>query len=399
MSLQIKSSSADQVILERANSGSTKTVFLIVGSIFTLVGLVMLLLMPWEFPFLIFKLVFPSIGIFVVYTAFTYDKNNKKTTLSKVVFDNKLGCVALELSDVEQYRGYIKYEEIEKFGIYIETHSSSKGHKTYYYHTVLYKKDGGEWFLTKHSTENEANEDLQKLRANVNLSQIYIANFSPVFSNKLEKKEGLNKTSIFWQNEVKLATVAFLVGFGAIFCSILYAVVKSMSFKVSFEIFPIIICGFIFIVFGIIMFSIIKQLIKDATTKYSIAVSHSSFDYLELDKKTSEVKLSKSIPLDQLYSIVYNYWTKSNNQPNKLIIFNKEGYDKLISYRNNPNLQFEALANQFKENLKQGVFHFDFSYSNQIELVFATLNPIECLQLETWLQEIIKSKNQMANVL
>lgn len=398
MPLKVKSFSENQLILERDNNLTNSIIFIIIGAVFTLTGLAMLVLMPWQFPYLIIKLVFPMVGIVVLYAALNNEKHQKKTEVNKIVFDNNLGCVALEMAN-ETQRGFIKYSEIEKFDVFVERQTSGK-HTNYFYHTVLFKKDSGQWFLTKHTSQEKANETIADLNKKINLSNPYLPNIKPVFSNKLEKNEGLEKTTVSWRNEVKYTSILFLGLFAITFLIVLTAILYSFKDSSVQLIFPFIVVGFIFVVFAIIMFSFVKQMIKDATTKYTIAISRNNFEYLELNKDSNKIKLSKIIPMQELYSIVYNQNPiASNGQPNKLFAYNKVGYDQLMEYRNNPAKQFEAFSAAFTENIKKGTLKFTNESNNQIELVINALNPIECLQLETWLQETIKNKNEEVNVL
>jgi hypothetical protein len=88
----------------------------------------------------------------------------------------------------------------------------------------------------------------------------------------------------------------------------------------------------------------------------------------------------KTLPLPEVHSINYTFAPDKNNLGAGLRILTKEESERSMQYREKP---LEALKDLFTGNNKP------------ITLSIIALNPVECLQLENWLQDLILKKGNV----
>ena len=381
MPYQLTSADQQKIVFERNVSGCSRALFIAVGAIFLLVGCgINLLSSGFEFPFALFKIFFPLFGLGAIAVGIFLPK--MATTDPEVItFDHNKGAVIIHMTKDGNQTGYIRYDEIEKFDTYVERRSSSSSTSSarstysYYYHVFLRKKDGGEWFLSQSETQNAADEILQKLKSSVQTTKIASFLPAPVLTDKISKEEKMDKTVIQWQNKVGIFGPIFLLIFASVFLGIFSMIFTGEFGDIAF--FFYMIAGFTIAVFGIILFFAIKKMIKDATTRYAIAVGKSSLEYNEISKSTETIKNMKTIPLPDVYSVAYSFSSISNYSGGGLSILTQKEHLQVQHERDHP---LEALKNIFS------------SKNKPLTLSITALNPIECLQLENWLQELIRKK-------
>ncbi len=378
-------SDSHQLVLQRQSVKTASIVFTVVGTLFFLVGVAVNLLSDdFEFPFLLFKILFPLMGLIFAAVGISMPAMTRKSTPELITFDNRKGYVAIQMAKQLDQTGYIRYDEIEKFDIYVESRSStssssrsSTSRTYYYYHVFLLKKDGGEWFLTESGTRNAAEELLAKFNTAVQLNTPCAVKPSPVFPDKIEKDEFTGKTVLRWQNKVSILAPLALFVFATIFVSILSTVFSDSSF--AFSLFPMAIAGFMLLVFGLVVFIIGRRLFKDATSIYSILIDKTQLEYQELSK-ASVLRKSRVVPLTEVHSISYSYSPVKDYGAGGLQVLTKKDLETIRLYKDKPT---EALKDFFTG--KEGPVKFNLT----------ALTPVECLELETWLQELIRKKSNI----
>jgi hypothetical protein len=134
------------------------------------------------------------------------------------------------------------------------------------------------------------------------------------------------------------------------------------------------------VIFGLVMFIVVRKLIKDATTRYAVSVDHTNLEYYEFSKSTGQMRNKKTHPLHNVQSINYSFTPSQQNMGAGLKILTKADSDRLQELKEKP---MEA----FKDLFKSG--------NGPITLSITALNPVECLQLENWLQELILKKGNV----
>lgn len=379
----LKSADADKIIFQRATDGCTTTVFIIVGLLFASIGVALnLLSSDTEFPFILFRILLPLFGIAAIAAGIAAPKIAKRTIPESISFHNDKGAVIVEMDSSTKQTGHIRYDEIEKFDIYVESRSSSSSSNrpsrtVYYYHVLIRKKDGGEWFIAECKSQKEAEEMKEQLHAGVKLTNPCTLSTNQLLTPKLSKQEGGDKTIIHWHNKVGFFAPVFLVFFSIAFLSIL-----STAFTSTFDLngFVYVVIAFILFIFCLVMFITIRNMFKEATTRYAISIDHSALEYYEFSKSSGVMKNKRVIPLSEVYSIIYSFAPVKNYSNNGLTITSEK---ESLQAKANNNKPFTELKNLFSGEDKP------------ISFSISALNPVECLQLESWLQNLIKKKGNL----
>jgi hypothetical protein len=380
MSYKIASDDLNGIVFERYASGCARALFIGVGLIFVVVGTGIVYFSPGnEFPTILFKLLFPSFGLGAVVLGIFLPKLHGNEP-ARITFDHPRAVVAIQMDKDNSDAGFIRYDEIDKFDIYVESRSSSGSSSsvrrtTYYYHVFLRKKDGGEWFLTQSSTRESAEAIRQKLISSVQTKRPPSSIPSPALTDKITREEKMDKTGILWQNKVGIAAFIFLLLVAAVFLGIVGMILGGTFGEI--EAFVYFVLGFIILIFVTILFFVVRKMIKDATTRYSVLIGKATVEYQEISKSTDAVKYNKSIPMAEIHSVSYSYAPVKHYAGSGLVIASKSEYDKMMQERESP---MEALKSLFSSKNKPMV------------LSISSLNPMECLQLEAWLQEVIRKK-------
>ena len=381
MAYRIISSDPHKIVLERVSTALASGLFIGVGSLFLLIGVGLNVFMTtWEMPFMMFRLLFPAFGLIAIFAGRYLPRQVRESTPEQIIFDHDKGAVVVAMTKTGNEQGYIRYNEIAGYDIDVESRSSSSsttsGSRTYYrYHVYLRKKDGGEWYLFEYNNRSAAEDMINLLKTQVLADRPFKVSEQSKLTSKIEKKEGLDKTIIHWQNKVSFWQPLFLLVFSVIFLSILYSF---FSFGKEIEFFGLVILGFIFSVFLFVMAVTIRKLIKDATTRYAVSVDHANLEYYEFSKSSGQMRNKKTLPLTVVHSINYTFAPSKNNPGAGLKILTQEEAERFHQYKEKP---MEVLKDLFTGSNKP------------IALSITALNPVECLQLENWLQELILKKS------
>lgn len=386
MAYKIISSDAHQIVLERESVKMATGCFVAIGSLFFLIGLGLnFFLTTWEMPYLLFRILFPVFGLGAIYAGLFLPKQTKNTQPEQIIFDHDKGAVVVNMTKTGDERGYIRYDEIADFDIYVESRrssgsGSSSGRTYYHYHVFIQKQDGGEWHIMDFSSRADAEAQVAMFKVTVPLSKSFNGSSSPKLTTKIEKKEGLDKTVIHWQNKVTWGQPVFLLAFSIIFLSILSSFFSFDTGGGGFDVFFFVVLGFILTVFCFVMFSVVRKLIKDATTRYAVSVDHTNLEYYEFAKSSGQMKNKKVLPLGMIHNINYTFAPSRQYQDAGLKILTKAESDRTNQYQEKP---LEALKDLFKGE------------NQPITLSITALNPVECLQLENWLQELVMKKGNV----
>lgn len=365
MSYMIKEANASKVVL--APPGSTyitgAIILGVIGGAGLYFGYVNRAANPqevWPIVLMVFGLIFAAGAIAVFVT-----KGGTTTLPPLITFDNSKGAVVIEMDQAGTQTGYIRYDEIEKFDIQHETRSGKT--TSHYYHVYLKKKDGGRWFLTVSGTRPKAEDILQQLNTLVALKNPVTVQLKATLSDKLEKEEKSDKTTIFWHNAV---TGASFIGPAAV---VLFLAAVVVILIVSGSTTIALVVG---AVAALVVVGTVQKTIKDATTRYGVSVGKQNLEYNEFDKTSGAVKSTKAIPLQDLHSVTYSF-----NAPRSL----GEG---VMVWTHQQHNTYE----QSQSNLMEAIKTHISLYKDIVKLDIRALNPVECLQLEFWLQELIKKK-------
>jgi hypothetical protein len=375
----------DRVVFTRLKSGCGQSIFIIVGTVFTLIGIGLLIFATdAELPLSMMRFLFPLFGIIAIVVGVKLPKMQSKSTPDQLIFDNVNGRVQIsqEYSDIKT--AYIYYDEIEDFKLKIKSESSSsstRSSRTYYsYHVYLQKKDGGQWELLRSGSEGAANKDMAALKQAINLKASPVRMLAyTAQSSKYDVRDYGHKVELSWKNPVGL-TAFFLIAFSIVFISVFYTIMRT-AFDVEddFPVFFVLVGGFIAAVFLIVIVGNFIKVIKNSKTVYAVAITDSSLDYFEKDN-TGRIKKDIRFPLSDIHAISFSFDTQSTLR--KLFIYTHEQFKKKSDIDDNPKLSIGYLKSMY-----------DF-YKEIVALDMQELTSVEALHVENYLQEQIRQKGQ-----
>lgn len=367
--------SSDKIVFTRLNSGYARAIFIVVGSIFTIIGISLIFLMNnSEIMLNSIKFLFSTFGLIAIYVGIKYPSIQSKITPDEIIFDNQKGRIEVNQKNSEVNTAYIYYDEIDNFIIQVKRRNRSNSTtsttgSSYTYHVYLLKKDGGQWELLKRNSEGAALEEINKIKEAINFSATPVrepiifkdSKKYNIFSNNL-------KAELSWRN--KLGYGPLVLGlFTAIFIIIFSTIIKSTSIPI----FAYIVIGFIFSVFVSVIGWLALKMIKNAKTDYSVYISETSLSYIEKNRSGGIVK-DISIPYTKLHSIAFSF--DSENNMRNLYIYTHEQYKAKSSIK----LSF---------SLHSIMEMYNF-YKSLIVLEIQNLTAVEALYMENYLQQQIK---------
>jgi preprotein translocase subunit SecG len=386
MGYSVKSSDSKQLLMVRDGAGCTSTIFALAGLFFFLVGLVVNYFSDsYEFPMIAIRIVVPVFGFGFMILGLRIPAMTKASRPETILFDHEQGLVTITMSVASDQKAYIAYNDLVKFDVEIEketssTSSSGRGSMTttyYYYHVYMQKRDGGRWYLAVFSKGAEADKFAALLRDAVNLETEPRQNIPLVLTEKVKKEEQFDRVAISWKNEISIATFVMLMAFCAVFLTILIGFMSKEHGVGQLGGFGYVVLGFIFLVFCLVIGFIAKDWFKQATTGYSIAISKKALIYSEYEKSTERLKSETEIPLQQLYAIKFTFDPEKKFGAAGMTILSNEEHERMVHVADKPI--------QMLKDLVKGK-------DKSITLKILSLNPVEYLQLETWLEGQVRSK-------
>lgn len=383
MSYKIVEKSKDKVILSRKGIFVRVFFLILFGSLFVGVGLLIAILAPYQSDTstankIIF--IFAGGGALTIIFALSLPQSLKRRIPEQVIFDNTKGIVRFihNTKSIAQAEAFIRYDEIERLDVRQETHThNSKGRsKTYYtYYASILKKDLGSFDFFDSTDSEKVQKFVQQIAKTVDLTQPSTVSIRPELPGSVQKDIRSAKVYIRWKNAFNFLSLVSLLftAYIAYFLFSLISLIKNLP-TIGF-----VIIGFIICVFLLITVVHIRNIIKDFTTIFGFCISRQDFEYFE-EKKNGKVKTIQKIPLNQLHSVTFNLTISSTQD--FIILYTQNAYKK-------------------QKKLKEK----DFSVSNvkdafslqkeQISLKSKGLTTVEKIQLEYWIQEVIKDKSSI----
>ncbi len=378
----------DRVVFTRLKSGCGQSVFIVVGSLFALIGMGLLVFAPADagMPLSMMRYLFPLFGIIAVVVGIRLPGLQGKSTPDELIFDNINGRVQVNQQQSEIKTAYMYYDEIEGFRLKIKKESSSssgtRSSGSYYtYHVYLQKKDGGQWELMSMGSERAALGHIETLKQAVRLDVNPVR--MPVDSAKSSKydlKDYGHKLELSWKNPVGL-TALFLIGFSIIFLSIFYTIMSTaFDMEDGFPVFFVLIGGFIAVVFLIVIGGNVIRVLKNAKTVYAIAITDSTLDYYEKDS-AGRIKKDVRFPLLDIHAISFSFDTQSTLR--RVFIYTHEQFKKKNEIESNPKLSIDYIRTMYN------------FYREIVSLDMQELTSVEALYLENYLQEQIRQRGRV----
>lgn len=344
----------------------------VIGTLIFMGG-VLLAILPLEgdFPGLIIGGFMVPFGALMMWGGAQQPKYIRKTRPETIVFDNDKGAVIMTMDRRQGPEAYIRYDEVRGLEVLKHVSGSGDDRRTTYY-TLLRKKDGGEWYLDSFGSQRGAENFKDRLEQHIQWAAPFTATMPVALSPKIERKEGGGKTIIHWQNEVSMVTLAIVgIVISLIFGGIVMAVVSGHSGGASdayFELAMLLVFG---AVFGFVLSLLFRRIAKDANTRYAVAVDSQQLTYYEFSKKDGQMRNERALPLSAIQSIRYSFGSP-NNLTAGIAILTQEDIQKA-----DEKPSWKSIKSLFSGE------------GRPITLRIQALNPVECLQLENWLQALL----------
>jgi ABC-type multidrug transport system fused ATPase/permease subunit len=377
----------ETVVFTRLKSGCSQSAFIVIGSIFTIIGLCLLIFSTDpEPPLSTMRFIVPVFGIVAIIIGVKLPSLQKKQTPDQIIFDNVNGRVEVNQQHSDVKVAFMYYTEIENFQLKIKRDSSSSSstrssRSTYTYYVNLLKKDGGQWELLQRNSESTANEEIAKLKTAIDLQKIPVKIPAVnAVTNKFQISDYGHKTDMTWRNPLGYGPL-FLFLFSVVFITMFYSIASMALKDEDMSGFFYFVGGFIALVFLFVIVGNVMKMIKNAKTIYTVTVTDSSLDYYEKD---SAGRIMKDIrfPLTDLYAIAFSFSTE--NTLRKIFIYTREQFLKMKELESNP---------KFSVDYVTSVYSF---YKDLVALDMQELTAVEALHVENFLQEQVKAKGRMA---
>ena len=368
----------DRIVFTRLSDGCSRVFFIFAGSIFTVVGMCLLIFTTDPaLPMSVIRWVFPLFGLIAIYAGIALPSIQKKSIPDEIVFDNTNGRIQVSQEASEIKTAYIYYDEIDDITMKVKKQSGSgKSSRTYYsYHVYLTKRDGGQWELMKLNSQADALFEIGKLKSLIQFSALPVRVPVPsLTSKKYTVRNEFQKTELTWRNKLGYGPWA-LAGFSILFLSVGYAIIGSGFIEEDFPVFGMFVMGFIGLIFMIVIGSNAMKMVKNANTEYATAISPFGLEYIE---RSLAGRINKSVPFvhNDIYAISFSF--DSDSALRKIYIYTHEQFQKQRSMT--VNLSLESIRTMY--NFYQGL----------VCLEIQSLTPVEALVLENYLQEQLNEK-------
>jgi hypothetical protein len=374
----------DRIVFTRLKSGCGRAAFIIIGTLFTVIGVGLFMFSDNpEMPLSMMRILFPIIGLIAILVGINFANLQSKSTPDEIIFDNLKGRVQINQQKSELKTAFIYYDEIADFTMKIKSErTASSGTTTtrssYSYHIYLSKKDGGQWELLTKNTEASALEEIARLKSAIHLSAMPVRESTNIgYSSKYIISDFGHKTEISWRNPVGFAAL-LIVLFSIFFIAIFYTILAT-AFQVEdgFPVFFMVVGGFIAVIFVFVIGGNVVKIIRNSKTVYAVAITNSSLDYFEKDN-AGRIRKDVRFPLNELYAISFSFDTQ--NALRKIFIYTREQFEKKNDIESNPKLSIDYIKK---------LYNF---YTELVALDMQELTAVEALCMENYLQEQIRLK-------
>ena len=381
MPYKIKSSDDNKIVLARTLPWQNVLGIMVVAVFMMLIAVAMNLgIFENSVVIQVTRILAPLFSIVFFLLGIQQLKQSKQTPLY-ITFDNTQGIATIELSGDGSPTGYIRYDEITNFDLYIESRrsrSSNSARTTYRYYVYIKKKDGGRWYLTNLTSNNRAQAILSELNTKVNLTKPATIQTRTDLSENITREDLMDKTTISWQNKVTLWPILYLGLFGIIFyvvASTFYREGNTQDLDGGSFFALVFFLGF----FAMVMLYNLFTVYKDATTRYAVSINKKDLSYFEYGNNPEHAKKIKTLPLNEIHSISYTFSPPTGKNA-------KDGI-QIMNHK-----QFADTQNQ-PAGFLQAINQMLQRRTAPILLNIKSMNAVESLQLENWLQETIKKKS------
>jgi hypothetical protein len=346
-----------QTVFE-SKKGCSKNFILILFSFITLSGMAIHLIYPDfnSMPWAPIKVTCWMMSFFIFIIAFV-SSGTLNEQPGSYVFDHEKGWVAIHSIANPSVIGYVLYSEILKLDIHIESRKS-KNSTTYYYHGYLEKRDGSKWHFVNSLKKDEVVKVIEDLLPCIKSDLPTSAPLQDELSNKIEKLGNKEQAVLHWQNKALFRTIQLII------FSIFYLGFISFCLLALF-VFPetpagakIVVAIFLLFFGGLLGYALItafRRNLKNLFRKFALSINATQLEYYEFNKLTGKQKKNVAFPLHAVGAIRYTY----------------------VSWENIKK-PIEVIAKD--ENEKS------------VEIYIDALSPVECLQIENWLQQNIREK-------
>jgi hypothetical protein len=371
----------DKIVFARLQSGCGQVMFISIGSLFTVIGVCLLIFSDSpEMPLAAMRYLFPVMGLLAVFVGIKLPEIQSKSTPDTITFDNTNGRIEVFQKASGIQSAFMYYDEIEDIIYKAKSHTSSSSstsssRTTYTYHVYLVKKDGAQWELLRFNSEQDAVVEIVKLKLLIKLQnppQRKAINIEQSLKFKINSDS--SRAELNWRNSVGMAPL-YLLLFSIVFCGVFYAILSSGFFSDDFPVFAYFVIGFIGIVFLIVVGGNARKMIKNSKTIYAVSISGFSLDYQEKDL-AGRIRKEIRFPLADLHAISFSFDTESTYR--KIFIYTHEQFTKMHSLK--ISLSFEAIREMYK------------FYSGLVSLDMQDLTAVEALHIENYIQKEIAER-------
>lgn len=273
------------------------------------------------------------------------------------IFDHEHGMVILQ-SESGQEEAYIAYNEIEKLDIYVEERKSDDSTTNYFY-GYLQKRDGSQWSFVDALNEQQVRSALDLVREKITQDRAYAPLQKARLSGKITKKENTETSLLYWTNRSGMRTVQLVVYtilYTGVFGFCVYMIVDiTGTFPAEAKVGGFFATAIFGTLLGWLLIRAIRRNLKNMFLRFALSVSESAVEYFEFSKRSGERKSNVSVAVEDIVAIRYGFQAWEN-------------YKKPL----------EIISRQDPDT--------------PVELYMDSLSPIECLQVENWLQETLEVK-------
>lgn len=310
-----------------------------------------------------FVLLFLGVSpIYIVYSNYRDTARHAK----ELIFHLKKGYIEVVSSHIPSQHAFVPFKHFSKLAISEEKRGTGKGSYTAYCLDLI-MKDGDKWRLLE-TSYLIATEEMAKLNAELDFEKEPIELPVPTLSKKLTYLKTTEKDSVEWELlnwSTPLTSLVFLLLFGVFF-----AFLESVDVLIS-------VFGFIFI---LIFISILIHFIFSAYLLVSnlgvvsgISISSTRI-YFYKKNEQGRIRITKEVLISNVESV-------HNSMKENMISDNVSLY---INEKNEPGFEDLNLLVKMKKIIK--TLH---------HLRFSNISFVECLELERWIQDKIKTRSNI----
>lgn len=371
----------DVVLLRDRSTGNFRNLFVIIAAIFLVIGLTGIYFSRnstgWTF---LFFCVFTGVAAFLLAIGPVVARMRQAFDPLQFTFSNTKGILTVIQDKAAETTACIPYSDILLFGIredrqQTSTDSTVSTRSNYKYIVYFQKKDGSIWELRETASQRDAITMLEQLQRDVHLQNPGTCPASKKLSDKLDARVSGSATGLTWRNNALRQFLLFIpavILIGGVLAFFWYTINGPMSGGQR-DWFPMVILGFICVVFAAVILFQGFKLVKDSRTVYEIQIGRTDFCYTEKSKSGS-IRKEIIYKLGDIKGVLYNYRiTRGESDIHILREAEMENHRRMMR----GDISFSDLLGLMRSSM------------NELQLRITALNCTERLQLENWIQEAI----------